>query len=320
MSRQIELKLRSVAMDVASPPDGASQTKGTAQRARARARRSQARHVLWLQSTWQTLATHHTAGSGNLWVPASRPAVTTSSALAALQAEVAELRGLVSTLQAGIAAGRSYVADTEEETKGNVDQNPSAAVTANSTIRKAMIGGSQGEEINNEVDVQMEDNTTSVQLKISDPHGCATLYSIVKCAPLQKLVDQYLKDFELRADQVRFMVAGERIGPADTANKLKLADNDTIDVVTSITGAGAAAAPAPGQFTGPGEDHDPRHEGDTALREAQHTEGREGQDLLRDHSCVVSTPAEQAHSLAQQRLQLQIQMLQLQHNYFQAPS
>ena len=81
-------------VSVDAPPADATQSKGTAQRARARARRSQARHVLWLQSTWQALATHHTAVGGGLGVPASEQAQ-----IAALKDEMAELRALVLSLQ-----------------------------------------------------------------------------------------------------------------------------------------------------------------------------------------------------------------------------
>merc|ERR1712017_31927 len=75
-----------------------------------------------------------------------------------------------------------------------------------------------------------------IQLKVKDQQGSEVQFKIKKSTPLRKLMDAYCNRLGLQAQQVRFMVDGERIGPDDTAEKLGLEDEDLIDVAMEQTG------------------------------------------------------------------------------------
>ena len=69
-----------------------------------------------------------------------------------------------------------------------------------------------------------------IQLKVKDQQGSEVQFKIKKTTPLRKLMDAYCSRLGLQASRVRFMVDGGCIGPDDSAEKLRLEDEDLIDV------------------------------------------------------------------------------------------
>jgi len=72
---------------------------------------------------------------------------------------------------------------------------------------------------------------TSILLKVKDPLGSEVHFRIKPSTPLRKLMDAYCSRLRVLASSTCFMVAGMRISPEDTALKLRLVNEDLIDVV-----------------------------------------------------------------------------------------
>ena len=91
----------------------AAVSTGAARKARERRARANARHVLWLASNWQVLASHHTKPA----TEASLRPADAADEVASLRSELAAVRQELAALKTAFAEVRTLVPTTQEDTR-----------------------------------------------------------------------------------------------------------------------------------------------------------------------------------------------------------